>query len=262
MLAADEIAPEDDEAAVATGFLVRNWYALNHEPVDAGQRRAHRQGVPRPDAQLLPTATTTSTTRSRQDDYFRFRAFFEPIGIRQDRVPGEPDPGPFQEYEYSKLRKIVRLGSVRIFDKTPEAPTWFYTGGDERNRVKERGTIAPGVPAFLGEPPPIRPVDLPPPAFYPGLRPAVVEDEIRSSREAIHRAESDRDRAREAASRSPPEPALELARTEAEFANVVAEAEAAGKTVAAGGAAVTPARRDPGTADPEQLAGGAGAPSG
>src|SRR5262249_50338786 len=29
MLAADEIAPGDDEAAVATGYLVRNWYALN-----------------------------------------------------------------------------------------------------------------------------------------------------------------------------------------------------------------------------------------
>ncbi|HMC64101.1 MAG TPA: DUF1549 domain-containing protein, partial [Gemmataceae bacterium] len=30
MLAADEIAPEDDENFVATGYLVRNWYALNY----------------------------------------------------------------------------------------------------------------------------------------------------------------------------------------------------------------------------------------
>ena len=29
MLAADEIAPGDDDARVATGYLVRNWYALN-----------------------------------------------------------------------------------------------------------------------------------------------------------------------------------------------------------------------------------------
>ncbi|MEJ7640227.1 MAG: hypothetical protein WKF75_20240, partial [Singulisphaera sp.] len=104
----------------------------------------------------------------------------------------------------------------------------FYTGGDERNRVKERGTIAPGVPAFLGEPPPIRPVDLPPPAFYPGLRPAVVEDEIRSCREAIRRTESERDKAGEAASRTPTEPTQELARAEAESRTVVAEAEASG----------------------------------
>ena len=30
MLAADEIAPEDEQAGYATGYLVRNWYALNH----------------------------------------------------------------------------------------------------------------------------------------------------------------------------------------------------------------------------------------
>ena len=29
MLAADEIAPKDDAALVATGYIVRNWYALN-----------------------------------------------------------------------------------------------------------------------------------------------------------------------------------------------------------------------------------------
>ncbi len=29
MLAADEICPADDTATVATGFLIRNWYALN-----------------------------------------------------------------------------------------------------------------------------------------------------------------------------------------------------------------------------------------
>jgi hypothetical protein len=33
---------------------------------------------------------------------------------------------------------------VRVFDKTPDAPTWFYTGGDERNRVRDRGTMAAG----------------------------------------------------------------------------------------------------------------------
>ena len=40
-----------------------------------------------------------------QEDYFRLRAFFEPIHVRQDRVPGEADPGPFQEYDYSTLRE-------------------------------------------------------------------------------------------------------------------------------------------------------------
>ena len=31
MLAADEIAPEDDETIAALGFVVRNWFALNYE---------------------------------------------------------------------------------------------------------------------------------------------------------------------------------------------------------------------------------------
>ncbi len=30
MLAADEAAPEDDEAVVATGFIVRNWFQQNY----------------------------------------------------------------------------------------------------------------------------------------------------------------------------------------------------------------------------------------
>jgi hypothetical protein len=29
MLAADELVPEDDASAVATGYIIRNWYALN-----------------------------------------------------------------------------------------------------------------------------------------------------------------------------------------------------------------------------------------
>ena len=31
MLAADEIAPEDDDVIVATGFIVRNWFSLNYD---------------------------------------------------------------------------------------------------------------------------------------------------------------------------------------------------------------------------------------
>ena len=170
MLAADEICPADYQADHATGYLIRNWYALN--PNDWMRNIVEHTGK----AFLGLTFNCAHCHDHKydpiaQEDYFRFRAFFEPIGIRQDRVPGEADPGAFQEYDYGKLRKIQRLGAVRIFDQNPEAPTWFYTGGDERNRVKDRGSIAPGVPAFLAEGlPKIEPVALPPPAWYPGLR--------------------------------------------------------------------------------------------
>lgn len=207
MLAADEVCPEDDDAAVATGYLIRNWYALN--PNDSMRATVEHTGK----AFLGLTFNCAHCHDHKydpisQDDYFRLRAFFEPISIRQDRVPGEADPGPFEEYSYGKLRKIQRLGAVCIFDKTPDAPTWFYTGGDERNRVKERGSMPPGVPAFLSgtgfQPvgdsevkdrlkayPTITPIELPPRAWYPGLRPAIQATVLADARAAISAAESE-----------------------------------------------------------------------
>jgi hypothetical protein len=171
MLAADEIRPGDDGAAVATGFLVRNWYALN--PNDWMRSNVEHVGK----AFLGLTFNCAHCHDHKYDpitqlDYFRFRAFFEPLGVRQDPVPGEADPGPFQEYQYSVLRKVQRLGLVRAFDKNPAAPTWFYTGGDERNRVKEKGPIRPGLPAAFGKlPTEIRPVELPARAYaLPGRK--------------------------------------------------------------------------------------------
>jgi hypothetical protein len=121
---------------------------------------------------------------------FRFRAFFEPLGIRQDRWPGEADPGPFQEYEYVKQRKPNRLGAVRAFDKQLDAKTWFYTGGDERNRVESKGALTPGVPAFLGSLA-IQPVSLPEGSVYPGLRPEIQETDLSLRLNAVTKAQEE-----------------------------------------------------------------------
>ncbi|MEK6263033.1 MAG: DUF1553 domain-containing protein [Planctomycetota bacterium] len=229
MLAADEIAPEDDEAGHATGYLIRNWYALN--PNDWMRSNVEHTGK----AFLGLTFNCAHCHDHKydpisQDDYFRLRAFFEPISIRQERVPGEADPGPFQEYNYSTLRKIVRLGAVRIFDKTPDAPTWFYTGGDERNRVTERGSMPPGVPAFLMTSPlKIEPVKLPPRAWYPGLRPAIRETILAQDRAAIAASESQLPAARAAAAAALPELKTKLAQAEADFAQARLAAEQAGR---------------------------------
>lgn len=190
MLAADEISPEDEEAGYATGYLIRNWYALN--PNDWMRSTVEHTGK----AFLGLTFNCAHCHDHKydpieQDDYFRLRAFFEPMYLRQDRVPGEADPGPFEDYNYGKLRKIQRLGAVRIFDKNPDAPTWFYTGGDERNRVKDRGSIRPGVPKFLAESlSRTQQIALPPRAWYPGLRPGIQNTVLAESREAIATAES------------------------------------------------------------------------
>jgi hypothetical protein len=199
MLAADEVDPENEEATHATGYLIRNWYALN--PNDWMRSIVEHTGK----AFLGLTFNCAHCHDHKydpitQDDYFRLRAFFEPIGVRQDRLAGEADPGPFQEYSYSTLRKVVRHGAVRVYDKTAEAPTWFYTGGDERNRLTDRGAITPGLPAFLTSwQSTIQPVKLPTPAWYPGLKPAIQETVVAERRAAIAQAQSQLTAARTAA---------------------------------------------------------------
>ncbi|MDP6468408.1 MAG: DUF1553 domain-containing protein, partial [Pirellulaceae bacterium] len=113
-----------------------------------------------------------------------------PIGIRQDRVVGQAEPPAFQPYSYGGSRKVVREGMVRIFDQRPRASTWFYTGGDERNRVKERGSLPPGMPSFLGVPlPDIEPVDLPISGWYPGSRPKIQQAIVNELEAAVQTAE-------------------------------------------------------------------------
>ena len=190
MLAADEYKPGDMQAAVATGYIIRNWYALN--PNDWMRNTVEHTGK----AFLGLTFQCAHCHDHKydpitQENYFQFRAFFEPIYVRQDRIAGQADPGPFQDYEYSTLRKVQRLGTVSIFDKKHDAPTWFYTGGDERNRVTDRGSIHPGFPDFLKlnnanttlPNQSIAPIELPADGWYPGLRP----DLIRSQRDEYER---------------------------------------------------------------------------
>lgn len=219
MLAADEIAPTDYEAAVATDYLVRNWYALN-------PNQWMRDNVEHTAKAFLGLTLNCAHCHDHkydpitQDEYFGFRAFFEPIGVRQDRVPREPEPGAFVEYQYSVLRKIERLGAVKIFDKTPDAKTWFYTGGDERNRVDSRGSIPPIAPAFLaGDRIDIHPVDLPALAYYPGLRPEIQEQELDAASKAVTEAASALEAARSAAQSQAAElAALQQKASEAEAA--------------------------------------------
>ncbi|MEX0712230.1 MAG: DUF1549 domain-containing protein, partial [Pirellulales bacterium] len=234
MLAADEIAPGDPDAAVATGYLVRNWYALN-------PNEWMRHNVEHTAKAFLGLTFNCAHCHNHkydpitQEDYFRLRAFFEPIGIRQDRAAGEADPGPFQEYEYSTLRKIVRLGTVAVFDKNPEAPTWFYTGGDERNRVQERGTVLPGIPAIFGElPVDIEPIDLPPPAWYPGLRAALRETVLAEAQVALRQREAELAAAQQKAAEAMPELGEPSAEVEAPLEAAVAAAEQADQPTALG----------------------------
>ena len=54
-----------------------------------------------------------------QEEYYQFRAIFEPHQVRTDRVPGQLD--------------IAKDGLVRVFDADPDAKTYLFIRGDDRN---------------------------------------------------------------------------------------------------------------------------------
>ncbi len=208
MLAADEIAPEDDAAAVATGFLVRNWYALN-------PHQWMRDNVEHTGKAFLGLTFNCCHCHDHkydpitQEEYFRFRAFFEGIDLRQDRVPGEGDPGPFQKYEYSVLRKIAKLGTVRVYDAQPDAKTYMYAGGDERNKLKDKPPARPLGPTFLGgDKVKVESVSLPADVVSPALKSFTVHEEIVKRKKALADARTALEKTRVAHA---PLPAVEMA---------------------------------------------------
>jgi hypothetical protein len=181
MLAADELAPGDDGEAVATGFLVRNFFRWNYN-------NWMRDNVEHTAKAFLGLTLNCCHCHDHkydpvtQAEYFRFRAVFEPLEIRHDRWPGEADPGVYPKYSYGAAYRPIASGMVRVAEDRPDAKTHFYTGGDERNVAKDREPVAPGVPAALGGVFKVEPVSLPAAAWFPGAK-AFVRREEREKRE-------------------------------------------------------------------------------
>ncbi|HJT31404.1 MAG TPA: PSD1 and planctomycete cytochrome C domain-containing protein [Pirellulales bacterium] len=177
MLAADEAAPGDDANVVATGFLVRNWFKWNYE-------NWMKDNVEHTAKAFLGLTINCAHCHNHkydpitQEEYFRFRAFFEPLELRQDRVAGLPDPGPFKKYVYAESYGPIAAGLVRVFDEKLDAQTFMYVKGDSRNRMEGKSPVEPGVPAVLRDIDfKVVPLDLPPEAFYPGLAALIRQEE-------------------------------------------------------------------------------------
>jgi hypothetical protein len=181
MLAADELAPDDPKALRATGFLVRNWYKFN--------RNVWLENTVEHTAKALLGLTVHCAKCHdhkydpiAQEDFYRFRAFFEPYQVRTDRVPGKID--------------TAKDGLTRVYDADAKASTFLFKRGNEASPVKDR-PLVPGLPAVLQSRKgfEVKPVSLSRTASYPGLDPTVratlladaevgVEQKLRALREA------------------------------------------------------------------------------
>ena len=178
MLAADELTPGDEENVIATGFLVRNWFKWNYETW-------MKENVEHTGKAFLGLTLNCCHCHDHKYDpishkeYFQFRAFFEPLELRQDRVAGSPDPGPFQKYIYGKAYGPIPGGMIRVFDEKLDAQTFMYTNGDSRNRIAGLPPVEPGVPAVLGTAGfALTPIPLPPEGYYPGLKASLRTEDL------------------------------------------------------------------------------------
>jgi len=197
MLAADELAPTNDADLVATGFVVRNFFRWNYN-------NWMRDDVEHTAKAFLGLTLNCCHCHDHkydpitQEEYFRFRAIFEPVEIRHDRWPGEADPGKYPKYSYGAAYKPITSGMVRVMDERLDAKTLFYTGGDERNVAKDRPPVPPGVPAALGGEFHVEPVTLPPESWYPGLKSFIRKEETARREEAVKAARAEFDAAKDA----------------------------------------------------------------
>jgi hypothetical protein len=173
MLAGDEIAPDDPTTLRATGFLVRQYYVFNRNVVldNAVEHTAK--------AFLGVTLNCARCHDHKYDpisqrDYYSFKAFFEPVQFRTDRVPGQPD--------------TKKAGLVHAYDAAKVQPTHLLIRGDEKEPDPQQ-VCAPAVPPSLGgcsiE---VSEVALPRQAYQPDRRPFVIEESLAAARQRLQSA--------------------------------------------------------------------------
>lgn len=190
MLAADELYPSDDTRMPALGFIVRNWFSLNYDTWK--QDLVEHTGKA-----FLGLRINCAHCHDHkydpitQEEYFKFRAFFEPLELRHDRVPGGPALTKYIRYKAGSGAALqpIQDGLPRVYDLYHDEKTFMYRLGDTRHRF-DRPPVSPAAPALLGgDKLTIEPVELPPAAWYPALKSFVQEDEISRRQEAIKSAE-------------------------------------------------------------------------
>lgn len=173
MLAADELHPDDLDRLRATGFLARNWFLFNRTPwMDDTVEHVGKA--------FLGLTTNCAKCHDHkydpisQKDYYRLRAFFEPLHVRLDVVPGQPD--------------LASDGIPRVFDALLDEPTYRFERGDD-SKPDTSEVMQPGVPDLLAfDALAITPVSLPKTAFEPARRPWVIDTHVSQLKAAVEAA--------------------------------------------------------------------------
>ena len=133
MLAADELAPADQEALRATGYLARSWYKFN-------RNKWLDDAVEHTGKAFLGVTFNCARCHDHmydplaQVEYYQLRAVFEPYDVRTDRLPGEAN--------------TETKGLVRVFDAKAETPTFVFARGNEKEPLKDQ-PLSPNVPKVL-----------------------------------------------------------------------------------------------------------------
>jgi hypothetical protein len=173
MLAGDELAPTEADTVRATGFLARNYFKFN-------RNTWLENAVEHTGKAFLGITLNCARCHNHkfdpfsQEEYYQFRAFFEPYNVRIDQVPGEVS--------------LDKDGLPRVFDGDLKAPTYLFRAGNEADPDKSK-TLTPGVPAALGGANlRIEPVPLPPAAHSPSKRAFVIKDQLAASNAEIGKA--------------------------------------------------------------------------
>ena len=180
MLAADELYPNDLGRLRASGFLARQYFKFNRTSwLDETIEHTSK-------AMLGLTFNCCKCHDHKydpitQEDYYRFRALFEPYQVWMEMVPGVID---FQ-----------KDGIPRAFDCNLDAPTYVHARGDDRNPITAQA-MSPSVPALLRTQAfSIESVTLPQEAYRTSLRSYVEEsylvdtqNKLRTARESLDTA--------------------------------------------------------------------------